>query len=279
MPVINFRKHLICSVSGGRSSAYMAILVNKFPKKYKYRTKQYVFANTGLESQETIDFLENLENFLQQPIVKLEFDVVDNKYTYNIIDHWSELNMKGEPFAKAINYQNRNKHTGMPHMKQPYCSGAMKKDIIRKYSKESLGTIKYAQAIGFRKEDMPRRITFAEIEERRPAYIFPLITHYIRPIGIPQLNAFWNKMPFKLNIPGHLGNCLLCWKKSDKVIDQVLKSGHPQVKNNIEFYQRQELLQGNTSFRQRRSITDMITQSENGTLLDPSNGDSCACGV
>lgn len=272
-----FRKHLICSVSGGRSSALAAILVKRWPKRYKYRSVQYVFANTGLEHPNTITFLKNLENYLQAQIVKLEFDFDANGYKYNIIENWESINMTGEPFKRAIQYEQRNVARGLPHMKQPYCSSLMKKDIIRKYAKESLSTVKYAQCIGYRAEDMPKRISWPEMAELGNAYIFPLLTHYKEPVGLKRLDQYWRKMPFRLELPAHLGNCILCWKKSDKNIDLALRSG--QAQSNVQFWHDMETLHGNTSFRGRRSIADMIEQSDMQLLIDDTNGDNCNCSV
>lgn len=271
-----YRKHLICSVSGGRSSALAAMLVKRWPKRYKYRTVQYVFANTGLEHPNTIEFLKQLEEYLMEPIIKLEFDFNSKGYNYNIIENWSELDMTGAPFKRAIQYEQRNKPRGLPHMFQPYCSGLMKKNVIRKYAKDSLKTVKYAQCIGYRKEDMPKRINSAVMQLLGNAYIFPLLTHYKKPIGLKELDKIWSKKPFQLNIPSVLGNCILCWKKSDKVLVNAINSN--QAQSSINFWIQMEREHGNNSFRQRRSINDMMQLALSGNDADDTNGDNCDCG-
>ena len=277
MPIVKFRKHLIASVSGGRSSAMMDILINRYRNRYKYRSVQYVFANTGLEHPDTIKFLENLEKHLQKPIVKLEFINTCNTYDYSIVNCWEDLNMSGEPFRQAIQYAQTEKTSGLPHMFQPYCSSLMKKAIIRKYAKDSLKTIKYAQAIGYRAEDMPKRISWAEVKENAPAYIYPLLTHYAQPVNIPKLNKFWYNYDWRLPLPKELGNCVLCWKKSDKTISDALSHSHSSVKTNVHFWRNAENEFGNTSFRGRRGIDQMIREHNAGLLNDANNGDSCTC--
>jgi hypothetical protein len=269
------RKHIVCAVSGGRSSAVSAILVNKFRKKYKYRSRHFVFANTGMEHPKTIEFLKHLEAYLDQKIIKLEFDFDDAGYKYNVIENWSDLSMDGTPFRRTIQFENRNLNRGLPHVAQPYCSSRMKKNIIRKWSKDTLKTVKYAQCIGYRKEDMPKRISLAEMNELGNAYIFPLLTHYKNPCGLKWLDAYWGKMPFKLEIPSFLGNCMLCWKKSDKNLVDVLKSG--EANNFVSWWHDNELRYNSSSFRGIRSVNDMVTLSISSSVADASNGDSCTC--
>lgn len=270
-----FRKHIVCSVSGGRSSAVSAILVNKFRKRYKYRTRHFVFANTGMEHPKTIEFLQHLEQYLGQKIIKLEFDFDETGYKYNVIENWSDLSMDATPFRRTIEFENRSHDRGLPHVAQPYCSSRMKKNIIRKWAKDTLGTVKYAQCIGYRKEDMPKRISWAEMTELGNAYIFPLLTHYKNPCGLKWLDAYWRKMPFKLEIPSFLGNCMLCWKKSDKNLVEVLKSN--EANKFVNFWHQNEIEFASNSFRGVRSINDMVALANSGSIADDTNGDNCTC--
>lgn len=270
-----FRKHIVCAVSGGRSSAVAAILVNKFRKRYKYRSRHFVFANTGMEHPKTIEFLKQLEPLLGGTIIKLEFDFDDNGYFAKVIDNWSDLSMDATPFRRAIEYENRSHNRGLPHVAQPYCSSRMKKNIIRMWAKQHLGTVKYAQCIGYRAEDMPKRISWAEMNELGNAYIFPLLTHYKKPVGLKWLDAYWRKMPFRLEIPSFLGNCMLCWKKSDKNLVEVLKSG--EANHFIDFWHQSEIQFTSSSFRAVRSINDMVALANSGSDADASNGDNCTC--
>ena len=49
-------KLLVCTFSGGRTSAFMGKLLQEMPK-YKDYQKVYIFANTGKEKEETLEFL------------------------------------------------------------------------------------------------------------------------------------------------------------------------------------------------------------------------------
>jgi len=279
MPKIKYRNHLIISVSGGRSSALAAMLVYHFKKRYKYRTRTMVFANTGLENPLTIKFLMQLEAFLKQKIWKLEFVRVGDTYTYKVIDCWSDLSMDGQPFKEAIRYHNSRWSTGMPNISAPFCSSLLKKFIIRKFSKDYLGTVKYAQCIGYRAEDMPKRINWAAIKATKGQYIYPLITHYDEPVTSKKLTSIYRSKRFKLELPSEIGNCQLCWKKSDKNLHTAIVRDDSTTQTNIDFYKQMEAETLSTSFRGRRSIDEIIKSSNSSTLTGSESYGSCDCGV
>ena len=49
------KKLLVCTFSGGRTSAFMGRMLQEHPK-YKEFDKVFLFANTGKERAETLDF-------------------------------------------------------------------------------------------------------------------------------------------------------------------------------------------------------------------------------
>ena len=51
--------------------------------------------------------------------------------------------------------------------------------------------------------------------------IYPLIS--IRPTTKPEIVDWWNSMPFKLELPEHKGNCVTCWKKSQRKLLTLAK--------------------------------------------------------
>ena len=53
-------KLLVCTFSGGRTSAFMGLMLNEHPK-YKDFDKVFIFANTGKERQETLDFIDRCD--------------------------------------------------------------------------------------------------------------------------------------------------------------------------------------------------------------------------
>lgn len=242
------------TISGGRSSAMMARHIQT-SNKYKDVEKIYVFANTGQERIETIDFLKNIVKHwgIDLNIVEsVGSDILGVGIDYKIVD-FDTLSMNSEPFEDVIRHKNKGVFDGLPNQESPYCSESLKTIPCKKFCDEVFGVNNYVKAIGFRKEDMPRRITFAEAKNDKTR-IFPLLTDFVTPIGNLDLNRWWDKQDFILGIHGKFGNCELCWKKSDKTLVDNIRYGT----SSIDWWQRMEDKYGNTAFRGRKSINDLV---------------------
>lgn len=245
---------LLITVSGGRSSAMMARHIQS-NEKYKDFNKVYLFCNTGMERPDTINFLKNIEKHWGIDLVKIEgvySQEMGVGVDYKVVD-WDNLNMTAEPFAQAIAHKNKGVFSGLPQKDAPYCSEMLKTLPAKKFAKDIFNGKSYKTAVGFRKEDMPKRISWAEIkvDEKR---IFPLITDFENPISQMDLNRFWNNEPFKLEIHNKFGNCELCWKKSDVNLIENIRYGT----RFIDWYKTMEQKNGNTSFRGNKSINDLV---------------------
>lgn len=249
---------LMVTVSGGRSSAMMARHIQT-NKKYANYEKVFVFCNTGMERPETIEFLKNIEKHWKMPLEKIE-GVYSEEYGTGVkYKHvsWSELNMNGKPFSEMIKHKNKGIFEGLLNQDAPYCSENLKTLPAKKLCDDVFGVNKYKIAIGFRKEDMPKRISWAEIKEQKQK-IFPLLTDFYTPISQLDLNKWWKKQPFKLEIHGKYGNCELCWKKSeDTLIENILYGTRF-----IDWFKKEEQKYNSVSFRGHKSISDLVKLSE-----------------
>lgn len=256
--VIGSDGSLMVTVSGGRSSAMMARHIQT-NEKYANYEKVFVFCNTGMERPETIDFLKNIEKYWEMPIVKIEGVYSNDLGTgvkYKIVD-WKNMNMTAKPFSKMIEHKNKVIFDGLPNQYAPYCSENLKTLPAKKLCDDIFGVNKYKIAIGFRKEDMPKRISWAEIKEQKQK-IFPLLTDFYNPISQLDLNKYWKKQPFKLEMHGKYGNCELCWKKSDNnLIENILYGTRF-----IEWFEKEEQKYNSVSFRGHKSIADLVKLSE-----------------
>jgi len=90
------------------------------------------------------------------------------------------------------------------------------------------------------------------------------------------LTDFFAGHPFQLGIHGKLGNCELCWKKSDRNLVEVIRYGTRFV----GWWERMEEQYGNTSFRGNRSIKDFVKMAQEGYTpeLDFGQEDfNCVC--
>lgn len=264
------------TVSGGRSSAMMARHIQT-SEKYKDFEKIYVFANTGQERQETIDFLKNIVKFwgIDLNIVEaVGSDIMGVGINYKLVD-FDTLSMNSEPFEEVIMHKNKGIFDGLPNQESPYCSENLKTIPCKKFCDEIFGVNNYVKAIGYRLEDMPKRITFAEAKEDKTR-IFPLLTDFETPVGNMELNRWWDLQPFKLGIHGKYGNCELCWKKSKNTLIDNIRYGT----RTIEWWQKMEDKYGNTAFRERLSIDDLVKLAEQPFTPEiefPIEDDNCVC--
>ena len=250
-------QNLMVTVSGGRSSAMMARHIQT-SAQYKKFNKIYVFANTGQERPETIIFLKKIVKYWQIDLHIVEAvgsDVMGVGINYKLVD-FDTLSMNSEPFETVIRHKNKGIFEGLPNQESPYCSENLKTIPCKKFCDAIFGVNNYIKAIGYRKEDMPKRITFAEakIDKTR---IFPLLTDFETPIGNLDLNRWWAAQPFKLGIHGSLGNCELCWKKSKPVLIKNLRYGS----RSVAWWQDMEEKYNNTAYRERLSINDLVKLS------------------
>lgn len=253
-------KNLLILVSGGRSSAMMARHI-QISEKYKDFEKLYVFCNTGQERPETIDFLKNIMKYWDIPLNIIEGVYSDEKGVgvKSRLVNFDNMDMKGEVYSNAIKHLNKNKWTGVPNSATPYCSGYLKSRVSHHFTKNVFGT-KYIKALGYRKEDMPKRITLFELKEDK-SRIAPLLTDFEKPISQIELNTFFAKEPFKLKIHSKFGNCELCWKKSDKNLIEAIQFGT----RFIDWHIKEEKKYGNMFFRNNLSITDLVKIASSGT--------------
>jgi hypothetical protein len=269
-------KNIFVAISGGRSSAMMSYHIHT-SDKYKDYNKVYCFANTGMERIETIDFLKNIERTWGIDIVKIEgvySNVKGVGIGYKIVD-WDELNMTAQPFENAIMHMTKGSFGGLPNTNAPYCSSRMKTYPSKKFADEIFGINNYVMALGFRYEDMPKRISWAEIKVDTKR-IFPLITDFEKPVTQNDLNLFFDKQPFKLGIHSKYGNCELCWKKSNKNLIEIIQYGT----RFIDWMQKIEDKYGDTMYRDRVTIKDLVRMASLPTTAEidfDDNDDSCVC--
>lgn len=271
-------ENLLVTVSGGRSSAMMAYHIHT-SDKYKDYNKVYVFANTGMERPETIEFLRNINDVWGIPLTLIEgvfSDIMRVAVNYKIVD-WDSLDMKAKVFEDCIMHLNKGNFSGLPNSAAPYCSPYMKTHPCERFANDIFGKNNHLKAIGYRKEDMPKRISWPEIREDKKR-IFPLLTDFKTPIGLAELDSWWMKQPFQLGINSRFGNCELCWKKSDRNLVEVIQKGTRFV----EWWERMEEKYENTPFRGKKSIADFVAMANQPTTISidfSDNGEGCVCEI
>lgn len=246
---------LLVTVSGGRSSGYMAV---KLFREYKHKyDMKFVYANTGQEHEKTLEFIRNIELYFNIPITWIEADVKEDGIgtKYKIVN-FKTASRDGKPFEDVI------KKYGLPTHGWLHCTRELKINPITVYMKKHGIKIR---TLGIR-YDEPNRY-----KKQKDIY-YPLYDWKETKISI---NRWWSKQKFDLEIPDYLGNCTWCYKKSDKKLNLIAVE-HPNL---FDFPLRMENKYGTDRkiFRGFRTTQDVL----DGKYLDLFNFDICAdeCGT
>lgn len=209
------KKPLLISFSGGRTSAYMTHKLMSDDAILSEFEPHIVFANTGLEHEKTLEFVRNCETKLfRQPVIWLEAVINPEKgmgTRYKVVD-FETASRKAEPFRAMV-----AKYT-MPNVKFRHCTRELKQAPIYSWCRDRLGGVNVDTAIGIR-ADETRRVSQSQNPKQRVMY--PLIDRY--PTDKQDVLDFWADMPFDLDLPEYLGNCVPCFQKTDKKLLKALQ--------------------------------------------------------
>ncbi|WP_300601996.1 phosphoadenosine phosphosulfate reductase family protein [Niabella sp.] len=215
---------LLISFSGGRTSAFMTWwLLQNMKDKFEMMV---VFANTGKEREETLRFVERCDKKFGFNLTWIEAvtHYETGKGVTAKVVNFHTASRNGEPFEAFI-----RKH-GIPNMGAPKCSRELKGYAIRAYAR-SCGWKGYYTAIGIR-ADETHRINIKTMKRNR--IIYPLAT--LIQVTKSDINLFWSKQDFDLELKSYEGNCDLCWKKSLRKLMTIV-SENPQL---VEWWRTME---------------------------------------
>lgn len=301
-------KNCIISFSGGGSSAYMLWwLINNKSNEYNFKV---VFANTGQENEETLDFVQQCsEKFGVEivwleavPRVKVDGEV---KEIYEHLHEIKDIKWSGARLGtrhRIVDYKSADRvgkvyeaviaRYGLPSIKSPHCTRELKLAPINSYIKNELGWKKceYVTAIGIRSDEIDR----ISPNYKQKGYYYPLISD--RPMTKQKINFWWSMQDFKLDLKGYQGNCKWCFKKSLNKLKTIAK----ETPSAFDFPREMEKKYGSyvtpdrlkvleskgkeipkeiNIFRGNRKVEDIIKESENFNkeMLDENEylSDSC----
>lgn len=224
------RPRLAISFSGGRTSALMTKLV--VDECRDTHNILITFANTGLEHEATLQFVDRCQRHFSWDVVWLEGVVTHGRRVgmrHKIVDYMT-ASRNGEPFEEYI------KKYGIPNKGSPQCTSRLKTEVMESFLKTNgfrRGRhLNYKTAIGIRVDEFDRMSSKAQEQ----GLIYPLVAKNITKEDVLK---FWRSMPFDLELPGeHYGNCVVCWKKSRRKLMTIAKEA-PQF---FEFPARMEAL-------------------------------------
>lgn len=219
----NQKPNLLVSFSGGRTSAYMSKMIWDYGKDYFNLV--FVFANTGLERIETLQFVHRCSYFFGFKVHYIESKINPGKgngTTYTTVDRWDNMKLSDShetPFEQMIIKY------GLPNPAFPHCTRELKTVPIRKFGQDYFGTNDFYQAIGIRNDEIDRM----SVKRKENKLVYPLI--HAMPTTEKDVDAFWSKQCFDLEIEGYEGNCALCWKKDFRKLALISQESKWEANN------------------------------------------------
>ncbi len=191
----------VVSFSGGRTSAYLTIkAIEMFDGDV-----DVVCMDTGAEHPKTYDFIKRFSKYIKT-MYRLDITFLRTDFSSPLGEgnSYFDVGVNGigpdiKPFKEMV------KKYGVPYIGGMFCTDRMKLVPFTKYCQEKYGRGNYETWLGIR-ADEPKRLNpkkgiryLAEISDFEKSDILD----------------YWSKMPFDLEIPEQLGNCVFCPKKSN----------------------------------------------------------------
>lgn len=195
---------LLISFSGGETSAFMThwILRNW---QNQYDEIVVVFANTGEEREETLEFVRDCDERFGFGTVWVEAITFhgERRSSGARVVNFETASRNGEPFEQTI------MKYGIPNPKFKGCTRNLKRNPIEAFAR-SLGwpPNSWDTAIGIRTDEIDRMSEDA----RNRRLVYPLVRPC--PMNEAQISGWWSRQNFRLRLKGYEGNCRTCWKKS-----------------------------------------------------------------
>jgi 3'-phosphoadenosine 5'-phosphosulfate sulfotransferase (PAPS reductase)/FAD synthetase len=194
--------------SGGRTSAYMLRQIIDANGGLPDRV-MVCFQNTGREMPATLDFVQEVGERWNVPIVWLEYRPEAPRFE---VVSYNSASRDGEPFEAMI-----RKRKGLPYKFARFCTAELKVHASSRYAR-SLGWDRWTSVIGIR-ADEGRRIPKNPPRERFTLW------HPLFAAGVTKrdISDFWGRQPFDLRLPNvngrtSLGNCDGCFLKSEAAL-------------------------------------------------------------
>ena len=222
-------KRLVVSFSGGETSALMTHWILNGPMQNEYDDIKVIFANTGEEREETLEFVRDCD-------VRFGFGTI---WIEAVIHH----NLRKGPTARVVNFNTATRKNavngpfeqmiqkyGIPNSKFKHCTRTLKQVPIESYLKDIGWKKDYDLAIGIRSDEIDR--VSERAKQRR--IIYPLVSCI--PTSKPQVNSWWEAQSFRLRLKGYEGNCAWCWKKSMRKLITLMRENP----NHFDFPARME---------------------------------------
>ena len=206
----------VVSFSGGRTSAYMLRHIVDAYGGSLPPDIAVIFANTGLERPETLEFVEVCGRAWGVNIVLVEYDW-NAPHRTRVID-FATASRNGEPYAALI-----DRKGFVPNPTMRACTHFLKRDRIEAYARHRLGLKRWHAVIGLRADEQRRvlRMRARNCGSRTGAHaVLPLADAGVREADVLD---WWKRQPFDLGIPSYAGNCACCFLKGRAKLIRIIR--------------------------------------------------------
>lgn len=269
MTIVNpyeIKEPAVISFSGGATSAFMLRQIidahgGKLPNYIKV-----AFANTGLEHEETLKFVEKTSIEWEVEIAWLEYDGYKKWKQTN----YATASRNGEPFDTLIKERNY-----LPNPITRFCTVELKIRTLDRWA-ESINDFVdgHIECIGLR-YDEPHRVHRIKANSRRNEAYCPMFN---AKHTLEDVERFWANQPFRLEIPRLLGNCVGCFLKGASKISLIAKQ-YPEL---LEWWaQREEQPLPNAKNRyfrkDRPSYRGLINMARSQNEIDFPDDETLPC--
>ena len=203
----------VVQFSGGRTSGMMlGKIVQAFGGKLP-KDVVVCFDNTGKEREETLTFVRRVGEHFGVRINLLEWRA--DEPGFEVVGH-NSLSRNGEPFNALI-----EKRRYLPNSVTRFCTVELKIRTTQRFLR-SLGWEHWTSVVGFRADEM-RRVTNMcgrnDLGKDPFRSVAPLADAGVMKADV---NAFWRRQPFDLELRPHEGNCDLCFLKRRSKVREIM---------------------------------------------------------
>lgn len=213
----------LISFSGGRTSGYMLHKILEAHDGKLPDDVYVVFANTGKEMPETLDFINDCESKWKIKVHWLELEIHNERPIYrNKVVNYKTASRNGEPFQYLIERKKM-----LPNSAMRICTVELKMNVMSRFMR-SMNYKEWFNVIGLRYDEM-RRVSKQKLQNDTNANRWEsLMPIYEAKETLKDVNDFWRKNNFDLKLPSFngktlAGNCDLCYLKGKQTLVALIK--------------------------------------------------------
>lgn len=210
----------VVSFSGGRTSAYMLWRILQAHGGELPPDVLVVFANTGKEMPQTLDFVRDCSERWRVPITWVEYADHDEVAQRWRVVTYETASRNGEPFAALI----RRKKM-LPNVTMRFCTADLKIRAMHRMLRATRGWTEWTEAVGLRADEMHRVASIMRSNEGSRDVVCPLAKAGVTKADVAE---FWSRQNFDLELPNingrtpH-GNCDLCFLKPIATVRAIMR--------------------------------------------------------